>query len=659
MSDNSTIIDFNNCEKKLKNIYNISDDKSLYILLLEKNMEGFIIPKIEYEVYYPLFNISVLSKLNLSFCRNLKIDLSLFVILNKSVDIVNPKSGFYNDICYRFTSESNTDITLSTRRKEYLDKNLTICEESCEFKHYDELNKKSICSCDIKTNLDKNISANYIDKKKLIKNFINFNNFMNIQMLKCYKLLFNFKDFLRNYANIIFIANKLLHFIVIIIFIIKDFIEFKLNIGMIIYYKLNWKKIQNILSKINKRKNVQISRQNDNNIINSTKRKFYNLKNSINKNINKNKNKFPNSRFKNNNKILYENNNKRTKNENIKNYKDENIKNYKAPIFLLLQLKKNNGLFENLDKNTYNNINQNGKLIKENKVFNKISTLRTTKSKISIMKNGSTTNSSPKKINRNHQIKNIVKSEDKFKLNFFNKLNEVQIYKQYIKITAKTSYELNELSYKDALKLDIRSYCEYFCSLIKTKHLLFFSFINYFDFNSRIIKIYLFFFNFIMNLTINSLFFTDVTMNKIYNEKGKFDFLYNLPQTVYSSLISVAIITIIKKLSLTEKNFLEFRKINGKKNITKKAEKFLKKLKIKIISFFILVLLISLIFWFYVGCFCAVYKNTQIYLIKDTLISFISSFLYPFGLYLLPGIPRRIALNRNNRACLYKFSKLL
>ena len=59
--------------------------------------------------------------------------------------------------------------------------------------------------------------------------------------------------------------------------------------------------------------------------------------------------------------------------------------------------------------------------------------------------------------------------------------------------------------------------------------------------------------------------------------------------------------------------------------------------------------------------FGAVYKNTQYHLLKDTLISFGLSMLYPFGIYLLPGLFRIPALADPNkkRECLYKFSKLL
>jgi len=48
--------------------------------------------------------------------------------------------------------------------------------------------------------------------------------------------------------------------------------------------------------------------------------------------------------------------------------------------------------------------------------------------------------------------------------------------------------ELNQLSYKFALLYDNRTYCQYYTSLIKTKHNLIFSFFYSKDYNSRIIK---------------------------------------------------------------------------------------------------------------------------------------------------------------------------
>ena len=74
------------------------------------------------------------------------------------------------------------------------------------------------------------------------------------------------------------------------------------------------------------------------------------------------------------------------------------------------------------------------------------------------------------------------------------------------------------------------------------------------------IKICLLFFNFALNFTINALFFTDETMHKIIEDEGIFNFFYNLPITIYSTIISFIINFIIKKLSLSQKSILEIRK---------------------------------------------------------------------------------------------------
>ena len=59
--------------------------------------------------------------------------------------------------------------------------------------------------------------------------------------------------------------------------------------------------------------------------------------------------------------------------------------------------------------------------------------------------------------------------------------------------------------------------------------------------------------------------------------------------------------------------------------------------------------------------FGVIYKNSQIHLLKDILMSFGLSLLFPFGIYLIPGIFRIPALSNVNKRkeYLYTFSKLL
>ena len=222
-----------------------------------------------------------------------------------------------------------------------------------------------------------------------------------------------------------------------------------------------------------------------------------------------------------------------------------------------------------------------------------------------------------------------------------------------------TDYEINSMIYEKALIIDKRTYFEYYLSLLKTKHLLIFSFYPNKDYNSMVIKIILFFFSFALYFIINALFFNDTTMHQILEDNGIFNFFYQIYQIIYSSIISFVITEIIKYLSLSEKNIIKIKNIKNIDNIEKMAQDELSFLKKKFILFFIITFLFLIFFWYYLACFCAVYRNTQFCLIKDTLISFGFSLLYPLGINLIPGIFRIPSLKNKNRECIYKFSKII
>ena len=218
---------------------------------------------------------------------------------------------------------------------------------------------------------------------------------------------------------------------------------------------------------------------------------------------------------------------------------------------------------------------------------------------------------------------------------------------------------MNNLPYEEALKIDKRTYFQYYISLIRTKELLIFSFYLRSDYNLKTVKINLFFFTFALNLTVNALFFNDSTMHKIYQDEGSYNFLYQLPQIIYSLLISVFIQTILSMLSLTEKNIVKLKE--DKKSEADKVDEEIKSTKIKLIIFSVFEFIFLSLFWYYLSCFCALYNNTQVHLVKDTLMSFTLSLFYPFILNLIPGVFRISALNSKdkNSKCLYKLSQIL
>ena len=221
--------------------------------------------------------------------------------------------------------------------------------------------------------------------------------------------------------------------------------------------------------------------------------------------------------------------------------------------------------------------------------------------------------------------------------------------------------EINALEYNFALKYDKRNYCNYYISLLKTKHNLIFAFCNNMDYNSKIIKIDLFVIGFVIDFAINTLFYDDETMHNIYKSKGNFDFETQIPIIVYSTLISMVLNVPLNFLALSNDAILSFKQEKIKINIKKRAKDLKYKLNIKFIIYFIISFLLLDFFWYYISMFCAIYKNTQIHLLKDTLYSFGLSLLFPFVIYLIPGFFRlpSLSVGKNTRKCLYNFSKIL
>jgi hypothetical protein len=257
------------------------------------------------------------------------------------------------------------------------------------------------------------------------------------------------------------------------------------------------------------------------------------------------------------------------------------------------------------------------------------------------------------KIDKKNKIKNDKRNKRYKKNKKDNKSKNTNI-RNIIKLN---EYELNISPYNIALKYDKRTFFQYYWSLVKTHNILFFAFIPSNDYNSQIIKLCLFLFSFAQYYTISALFFNESTLHIIYEEYGIYNIIHQIPQIFYSSIISSVINLLLRNFSLTDKSVI---KIKNSRNNERQIKEFFSCLKIKFILFFFISFLFLILFWYYIGCFCAVYENTQLFLIKDTLISFGFSLMYPFIFYLIPAILRIISLRnkKKDRQCIYNFSKV-
>ena len=310
-NNNISSVDLGQCEVLLKKFYNISEEKALYITKLEIIQEGMKIPKIEYCVYYNL-NEKKLEKLNIAICKNTNISLILPLEINENLDELNKSSGYYNDICYPATSESGTDISLKDRKKEFIEKNKTVCQDDCIFSGYNYTTKKVNCLCKVN---EMPLSFLYmkINKTKLYQNFFDIKNIANIKILICYKILFTVNGILYNIGSYIILSIIIFHIVSIILFYLKQFDTIKSKIKNIIFAIKNLKKIKNKKKKEKekeKNKSKDVKKNSNNNIksnqLNNDIKKKNNQENEIVKSlkikINKNKKNYKNKKKKKNKK---------------------------------------------------------------------------------------------------------------------------------------------------------------------------------------------------------------------------------------------------------------------------------------------------------------------------------------------------------------------
>ena len=592
---NTSSILLGDCEDKLKKENGILPSETLIIFKYDVYEPGLLIPTIEYEVYNPL----TLEPLNLDICKEIEISIPV-TIDEDNLFKYNSSDEYYTDICYSYTTASGTDIMVEDRQNEFNKNNMSLCESNCEYIKYKTKNKKAYCKCPPKLNLN-SIEDIKNNKYKLIKHFMNLKSFVNLKILKCYKEFFDKKALLKNIGSYVIISVIFIQVLLFFSFIFKGY-----NILYVSIQQLVQNKSKDLIDKNNSKKK---SRKSASNIYDREKIK------------------------------------KRTKNQKSKTQK-LNKKNTKkgcrGSVSTPVKRIKSKMLSKSaLDDNV--SMKSNSKLelkYSDYKLYGSKKLSQRLSNKMPFLK---------KKLDNNFENNDEIKRRK----------NNFKTYINQVKISNFTDYELNTMIYEEALEIDRRSYTQYYTSLIKQKQLIIFTFCNNKDYNSKIIKICLFFFAFALYLTVNALFFNYRAMNHIYVKKGDYDFIFQIPQIIYSTLISATINMIIKTLSLSQKDIVNLKR--EKKNVIFKASKVIKCLNTKFIIFFILNFILLLSFWYYIGCFCTVYKNTQGYLIKDSLISFILALVYPIFLSIFPGIfriPSLKSVNKNNE-CIYKFSQII
>ena len=196
------------------------------------------------------------------------------------------------------------------------------------------------------------------------------------------------------------------------------------------------------------------------------------------------------------------------------------------------------------------------------------------------------------------------------------------------------------VDYSTALEKDTRNFCEIFISLMKKKQIYIFAFTK--DNYVGILKISLLFFCLINYFTTNVFFFNDKVIHQIYLDKGKYNFSYQIKYICLSALISSIFLYLAKFVFIVKKNNKEYKQIY------------------KCIDFSsIIIILLFIFYWLYVGSYTSVFIKSQKHISINFLLTLVACTVYEFILTIFSIILRKIAIDKGDSPKIYKISLFL
>ena len=627
----------------------------------------------------------------------------------RKVDLFDLHSEFFEDICFKFKREKNTDVTLETRTNDYY-QNITLCDTKLNAYYigfnYSKTDEILYYTCAYGFYESESEKNSYVDKINDKMNVVFTNS--NFKVITCYKEIFQFKNILSNYGELMCVFVFFMQLIFFLTYCCRGTAPIQKQVDQLLAsankvdiippdmqdnktpntQRTDLVKNENANAECNKdindnnkididNNNIQIT---NNNNINSNDQNNNNSKGlKINKNIKRNNSIISSSEISSNidaeskNEFMIHNN-KDNNNDNKANNmlskgkkkkkRRKSVRNLQNPPkqkskrnSAIVDIKTKSLIIKDIDKN---------EIIPEEET-NKVKKKKRRKSVNIVGK--------VKSLNDNEQDKTDLPNEKELKKKQEEEKEakaeqEDQIKRQKIIKKRKSSQifafdndDLNELNFDEARIFDKRHFCKYYCFMIQLSNIIVNTFCRCSDYNLFIIKFGLLLFLFPINLTFNAFFFTSSQIQSVYiNKLSDISIDWkNLVRSFASSIISSIILIFLKLLCLTHSSIRKLKKETNVEEAKKKSISTIRCIKIRICVYFIFSLIFLLIFGYYVSCFCAIFENTQIVLMESMATSWALSLLYPFVICFVTSIFRRGALVCGKRGvgCCYKINKIL
>ena len=608
-------IDFGECYKKLQKNYEIEENLVVAIVTKkEKNKKTST--TIFYAMYDPkegkqldgtkicnneviIMNSSLVNKLE---AKNVNMSSILF-FTGQNIDIFNRTSVFYTDICYHFNMPIKKDVSLKDRILIYFP-NISLCEDNCKIIGVNLAALKSICQCKYNFKNKNNLEDSLIYQTG-VGELTNILSHTNIEIIKCYKDILMFKNFISNIGG----------------FIILFFITIQI-IFTIIYYKKGLYSLRKYIFDVTN-KYISYLYLHKNDRINTIVFAPYNININLKKSVPPKRKSYSNKQI--NEFDIFQNT------QNLKRKKRKG----KTKISKKYNLDDNSlklGNSNEINVNSNNILMSNEQIFSNDKIKNLNNDNNNTKLQFSqkSLISSKSTNKEKKIELKDIQSNLIINLKESISINIEEFLNT----------------DPDDMDYDDARKRDKRKFKDYFLDKLKNNQIFLNTFYSDEPLRPRAIKILLLILNIDLYFFINGLFFNEEYISDVFHsndDKSFSDFLFRFTENCfYTTFAGVFVNYLIDCFFVEEKKikgilkrekdntfFLNYEITQLIKNIQKRYKYFI------VVSF-----VITSFTWYYVSCFNNIYPYTKGEWIKTSIMIIIIMQIFSILVSLLESIIR-------------------
>ena len=568
-------IDFGSCYIKLQSVNKI--EGPLIVAVIDKSSSKKSNPITSYFFYSPITgeklesentckDETIVVKENIKALlndSNVQVMDSILFLTEQNINVFNKTADFYTDLCYHYESPCNKDVALRDRLLIYYP-NITLCDTGCTVSGVNLTSMTAICKCQFKNMNDSDEVEGNNFYQSAVNEVFNIINQINLDVLACYKDIFEYKYFISCTGGLILL-----------------FLIFIQLISCFTYYFISFFSVKKYMYNIT-----------ENYLLFLNKSPMY--KPYINKVNEEEKDK------------------KSQKGENcppkkIPEEENNNINIYNKKVSIKTKKSDNKKKILNTQEGSEDKNNSKMVLCGQKLVNKKLRTK--SNSNVSNLKLAKTFSSSKSNEKSNTNSSNTT-----------NIKNNLSFFENYL------STHLNEMLFNDALVKDKRLFFDYFCDKIKRKQVILDIFLINDPIKPKTLKILLLILDLEICFVINGMFINEDYVSKLFHSTKEENFFSFLPRSinrfVYTIFVSIVVSYLVGCFFIEERRLKSIFKYEKNNVYAIKYEIYLvmREMNWRYNIFILFSIVVSVFSWYYITCFNNIYPHTKIEWLKSSIV---------------------------------------